>query len=215
MSRVAVNEYPVAVPFRPPQQTADPAARLRQWTFGLLAAAALLLLVTVAGGVFWANRLTASGETAPPAAADAPAPSVAAQPAPVASISERVRADKLLSALGGLSIAHLFQTYFNIGLLEDGVENEAYTKAEAEKTLAKVLLLMDQVDGHLSKLKGAGLDASDQKAVDRICAASAWLRAQAEALRAYWRSGEKEQAQRYQAAREQALTALTELEAKE
>src|SRR5262245_57768816 len=73
------------------------------------AAGAALLVLGVAGAVIFANRAGATPEP-PPA---------------------RTPHERMLETLGGLSAAHLYQSYLNIGLLADAVENETYTEAQA------------------------------------------------------------------------------------
>jgi hypothetical protein len=210
MTRLSALNYPVGTPFHaatPPP--VDPAARLRRWTWGLLGAAGLLLIVTMTAGFVWSHQ----GQRAP-----APAPakeSVAATETPPPAPQPRIRAALLLDVLGGLSGAHLCQTFFTLGMLEDGVEDQTYTKAEADKTLSRTLLLMNQVDGYLEKLKDAGLSSGDLRAVARIQQVSSSLRAQATALRAYWRDGEKTHAERCRAARERAWIEICELQGKD
>jgi hypothetical protein len=201
MARMTTSRYPIGTPVQPPQPRADQAAQLRFWALALLGAAALLLVVTVAGAVFWIN-LVRRGPAATP---EGMSPSAAALAA------AQARSGRLLDSLGGLSAGHLYQGFLNIGLLADGVEHKAYTRTEAEKLLGTVVELMNLVDRHLARLDKAGLDPEDLQAVERVRKLSGALRTQAEALRAYWASGDRAQAERYQALREEAWASLSEL----
>jgi hypothetical protein len=221
MSRIPTKQYPRSQPYRPPEEAAPGTGRLRPWTFLMLGAAAVLLVVTVAASVFWVNK--AAAEPPPEAAqAAAPAPEKSAAPEkPAAAKKAALRPAKqapalavneqLLEGLGGMSAAHLYQSFLNIGLLADGVENETYSPAEAEKMLGTVTGLMDLMDRNLQKLNDTGLDAEDRQSVEKIRGLSEKLRAQAAALRAYWASEEEAAAERYHRARDEAWAGLSEL----
>lgn len=116
-----------------------------------------------------------------------------------------------LEALGGLSATHLYQTHLNIGLLADGVESETYTVEEADKNLTTVIDLMKLVDGQMARVTKAGIDKEDQESIEQIQAVAMMHRRQADALRAYWASGEKEQAEQYHKARKAAWTGLAKV----
>jgi hypothetical protein len=209
MARISTPDYPIGTPYRPIPDVQDRASRLRWWTFALLAAAGLLL-ISVAAGVFWANQWSRNTEADNQTSDESPVPVPAAPPSP-----GQVRAERLLEVLGGLSAAHLGQTFINLGMLEDGVEDETYTKAVAAKNLARMVAWIDQVDGYLAKLGDAGLTRADLDTLARIRRASRSLRAQADALSTYWKDGDKEQRQRCQAARELSWIAIRDLQAKE
>jgi hypothetical protein len=181
----------------------------------LLAGAALVAVTAVTTAVV--IRLTtptpadagrgpaAEDRQEPPGAGDAKAPA----PAPKAADGKAAK-ERFLKALGSLSAAHVYQSYLNVGLLADGVESGAYTKAEAEQMLTTVGNMIDMVDRQLDKIADAGLDADDRQGVKRIQDLTVLLRRQASALRAYWATGEAEQVTRYQQAREAAWTNLSE-----
>jgi hypothetical protein len=209
MARAAMTNYPVSSPFLPSQEQAAQTARLRRWTFLLLGAAALLVILTAASIVLWFNL----ANTTPVADdADGTSPAKRTLPAPAATA---LPAARLLDALGGLSGAHLSQSSLNLDLLADGVEKNVYTKDEGEKLLATLEDMMKQVDGYLQELRDAKLDPADEQAIERIRKVSGALRAQAVALRAYWKSGTPTERTRYETAREQALDALHELSQKQ
>jgi hypothetical protein len=116
-----------------------------------------------------------------------------------------------LEALGGLSVAHLYQTHLNIGLLADGVESETYTVEEAEKNLKSVIDLMKMVDGQLANVSKSGIDAEDQESIRDLQAIAALLHLQTTALRAYWADGDMEQAANYHKARKGAWQGLSKV----
>ena len=116
-----------------------------------------------------------------------------------------------LEALGGLSAAHLYQSHLNLGLLADGVESETYTIEEAQKNLKSVVELMTQVDGQLAKITKTGLDAADQASIKEIQAIAALLHLQADSLKAYWASGERDEAEQFQRARKTTWVGLSDV----
>jgi hypothetical protein len=181
------------MPYLTPQATAPVAAGLpwpwhgrRPW---LLAGTAIVLLAVVAATVVIANR---SGK--PPTPATPLAPN-----------------ERLLETLGGLSAAHLYQSYLNIGLLADAVDNKTYTQAQALEMLTTVVGLMNTVDKQLDRLAKNDLSADDKRDVERIRSISALLRVQVVALRAYWSTGSAQQAVRYHEARDKAWQGLSEV----
>jgi hypothetical protein len=119
--------------------------------------------------------------------------------------------DRMLETLGGLCASHLYQSYLNIGLLADAVDNQTYTQAQAQEMLGTVVSLMDTVDRQLDKLIRNDLSEDDKRDVERIRALSALLRVQVLALRNYWSTGSAELAARYHQAREKAWQGLSEV----
>ena len=119
--------------------------------------------------------------------------------------------EMLLEALGGLSAAHLYQSYLNIGLLADGVEGEVYSRADARKVLATVTGLMDTVDKQLARLPEEKLKKDERAALLRIRSLTTLLRTQIEELQAYWESGDKNHAKRFHKLREEAWAGIKEL----
>ncbi|MBL8800163.1 MAG: hypothetical protein JNM56_40145 [Planctomycetia bacterium] len=105
---------------------------------------------------------------------------------PVPPVPAPPTRDRALEVVGGLTAGHLYQSYLNIGMLADAVENEVYTDGEAKKLLATVTSLMDTVDVQLTRLNEAIEDAEDRKRLGQVRELTALLRAQARELRGYW-----------------------------
>lgn len=132
------------------------------------------------------------------------------EPVPVAR-------DRALEVVGGLTAGHLYQSYLNIGMLADAVENEVYTDAEAKKLLGTVTALMDTVDLQLTRLNESITDAEDQKRLGQVRQLTALLRIQAKELRGYWDVPAKDVELRKQhelkfhKARDEAWTGIKEL----
>jgi hypothetical protein len=172
---------------------------LRRWTGRLVGAIVLAALLTAGVIAYSLNRVG----VAPPAPAQEPARPAADIAPPLESappITPRAKID-FLEALGSLSATHLYQSHLNIGLLADGVESGTYTVAEAEESLKPVIDMMKQADARLARLAKSELDAEDRRSIQQIQAVSALLRLQADALRAYWATGEMQQAGDFQQAR--------------
>jgi hypothetical protein len=206
------REYPRGIPYQPPARTGSEGSPRRPLHTFLAAvalvavtAAATVVLLNLTSGRSNADRDSDEpgtglrrGEGKPPAA-----------PPKAIPLTKTAR-ERFLSALGMLSAAHVYQTYLNIGLLADGVENEAYTKAQAEEMLATVVGLLDQADRQLDKVRQSDLDEDDQGNVQRIQDLTLLLRRQASSLRAYWATGDREQITRYHQARETTWKNLSE-----
>jgi hypothetical protein len=186
------KHYPRGMPFQPPQPAARTPSGIalpswpvrREWWF---AAAAGLVLLGVAAALVFSNR------------------SSNAAPVPTAPVPN----ERMLETLGGLSAAHLYQSYLNIGLLADAVDNKTYTQAQALEMLTTVVGLMDTVDKQLDRLARNDLSADDKRDVERIRSLSALLRVQVVALRLYWSTGSGQQAVRYHEARDKAWQGLS------
>lgn len=210
-----------ALPFQPPPPR-DHEACLRRWTWRLAGTAAGLLVVSVAVFTFWSNQGTAPAPSSgPPSEKVSPSPGSAAQPVAASTSKEpalsnvkgtdAAQRDRFLEALGSLSAAHLYQSYLNIGLIADGVENETYSRNEGANLLATVQNLLGQVETGLQRVAQTGLDRDDQQALDRVRQVTTHLREQATALLAYWAGGEMDQVSRYRAARALAWDELQSL----
>jgi hypothetical protein len=197
------NPYPRSRPFQPPQAIpgAVPAhspsvslaeALKRSWRGVLVGTAGAVLIVgSVAGIVYWNNR---PGSV--PATTGGPAVA---------------KNDRMLETLGGLSATHLYQSYLNIGLVADAVENDTYTQAQASQMLFTVAGLMDVVDKQLERLTKMELSGDDKQNVQRIRAISSLMRVQIASLQAYWLTGDEKHAKRYHDTREKAWAGLSEV----
>src|SRR5262245_54974985 len=150
MADTANHRYPQGVPFRAPLPAARKPGRSRLLV-GVLGGA--VLVAVTAGATALVINLTAPRSQAV-VTGDAPGPGAARPAVPVpaknAAAGKSVK-ERFLEALGGLSAAHVYQSYLNIGLLADGVESEAYSKAEAEQMLATVGNMIDMADRQLDK----------------------------------------------------------------
>jgi hypothetical protein len=164
----------------------------------LIGGAAGLLLAAVGAMAYWISR---PGPAAPLAAASTPATVT-----PPKTASQR-----MLETLGGLSAAHLYQSYLNIGLLADAVENDSYSEAQANGMLATVTSLMDMVDRHLDQLGSTDMPKEDRQDMERIRDLAQLLRSQVTSLRAYWRTGDARDARRYHQARDKAWSGLSDV----
>jgi hypothetical protein len=208
------RSYPRGIPFRQSVNQPQAAPRSRILPLGL---GALALVVVTAAGTMLLLNLTASRPQAAAPSDDSPPAETRkpeSKPSKVAPLAKSER-ERYLAALGLLSAAQVYQTYLNIGLLADGVESGAYSKAEAEEMLATVAGLLNQMDRQLDKISDTGLDAEDQQNVERIQTLTVLLRRQASALRAYWATGEREQIDRYHQTRETSwkhLSAVLDIE---
>jgi hypothetical protein len=214
----AVAPYPRALPYRPAGETGSRKVVL-------VAIGALLLVAATAGATVFILNMTAPGAQVPaPAEKDDDPPPQAdrgKKPPPkdkglVAKGKKetplpRTDQERFLKALGSMSAAHVYQTYLNLGLLADGMESSAWTKAEAEEMLTTVGYLIEVVDRELDKLADMNLSDDEKAGIKAMQNLTMLLRRQSNALRAYWTTGEQAQITRYQQAREAAWTELSDL----
>jgi hypothetical protein len=129
-------------------------------------------------------------------------------PAPAETLNAQ---GPLVTAVGGLTAAHLYQTYLNLGLLADAVENEVYTPDQGKKLLDEINGLMDTAERQLSQVPPAALKPEERKALERVRAVHAQLRAQSKELRAYWDSEDETHAKQFQKSREEAWAGIKDL----
>ncbi len=192
-------------------------ARLRRRSWQGLAAAAVLALTSVGVAALAFSRAPAHRIAPVPDSDIAAVPHESAPKVAPPSLSDKAQIKSALApadcleALGSLSVAHLYQSHLNIGLLADGVESKTYTIAEAEETLQPVLDLMAQVDARLAKIDKSNLDEEDRGAIRQIQAVSTLLRFQADALRAYWATSDMQQASDFQEARKASWQGLAKV----
>jgi hypothetical protein len=241
------SQYPRSSPHQPPpegdplllaaQDALAREARLRRWMLRVALATILIVGLTVAVGVVFIQRTlqrtagvhTPEMETKSELASPSPSPRekmAAARPEqkqllprdpPVVRDPQTPPRERSLETVGGLSAAHLYQSYLNIGLLADAAENDVYSDADAKKLLATILAWMDNIDGQLTRLTESGLDPDNQKSVARVRQVAALLRTQARELRAYWdtadsdTAGKKDHETKFHKAREEAWTGIKDL----
>ncbi len=221
--------YPRSQPYPASQLLVAREARLRRWTVGLAVCTLAAVAVTLTAAYqVWSrtNRKTDSvesrlaatdwppfpppvstGEKQPTATDPNAFPSPSSAPAGL-PVSQR---EHLLAVLGGLTGAHLHESYLNICLLADAWENDIYSDEQARDLLTKVAARTEKVERQLAELGKTALNAEDQQALTRARALLGLLRTQAKELQAYWVSGAKEDADRYLRARARAWTDLNDL----
>lgn len=222
----APKTYPRGLPFKPPEELADQEARLKRWTLLLIAFTALVIVVTL-GGSYYAIRNVAARQAEllaqikeAKSAADAKTPDKDLKPpvnwragngkAQIEPDSETQR-DRFLDTLGKMTGVHLYQCYLNIGLLADCTESDVYTEEEAQKWLERIMSQMEMIDKQLERLGKLDLDPDEKKGLDRCRQVSALLRAQGKELREYWKNSDKEHANRYHKAREEAWAGVSDV----
>jgi hypothetical protein len=117
----------------------------------------------------------------------------------------------LLEALGGLTAAHCYQTYLNIGLLADGKARGTYSDRDAAKVLDSVLALLDSAGRKLDALGKLDLDAEDRETLGQMRLLSSLLHEQGKQLQTYWDSGKDEYASKYESSRKDSWVVLSKL----
>jgi hypothetical protein len=218
--------YPRGLPFKPPEHLAAREARLRRWSI-LLGIGTGAVLVAI--GLVIMNRTTRKADLSPalseplsththsergdhmrPQISQPTPPDLPSGKWPAIAATAPVPRDGVLQVLGGLTAAHLYQSYLNIGLLADSQENDLYSAAEATELLTKITAVMDKVDEQLAELARTRLEPEDETALARTRELTALLRRQAQALRTYWATGAKEDSDRYHQTRAQAWAGINE-----
>ena len=193
---VAIPTSPRSLTGPSPQgPTAEP-GRSRLWTPAL----AGTVVLAIGGSVLLTMLYHSFAAAKPLAAASA---GEANRPANASEVK-----DRSLETMGSLTAAHLYQGFLNIGLLADARESEVYTAAEAEKLLDSVTRMLDTVDRHLARMLDDGLKEEDKEAIEHARQLGGLLRAQARELRAYWQTGDKDHADKFQKARQKSWSGI-------
>jgi hypothetical protein len=229
VDRQASFRNPPSVPTFVPQLPHD---RGRNWTVPLITTTAVLMLVAVGLEVVLLKNVSRRNDAreevsadrpaaaprseapAPPLASGRPAESISfttLRPSPEARKSGNANGTPLVEVVGTLTAAHLYQTYLNIGLLADATEGEVYTTAEAKKLLDTLNSLLDVVEQKLAQIPESALEPEDRQSLAQTRALAALLRSQSKELRAYWETGEKDHANRFQKAREEAWMGIKDV----
>jgi hypothetical protein len=231
------SQYPRGTPYKPPEgdNPGDIAlardAQLRRWMIQVALGTIIVVVLIVGTGVFFVQRAMgrsgapAAGDTTPgeskpretkPSVVVAPAQPPLPPPAPVGDPPPTPR-ERALEAIGGLSAAHLYQSYLNIGMLADAAENEVYSTDDAKKLLSTIVDWMENVDQQFQRLGTTTLEEADQKRVGQVRELTAVLRTEAKELRAYWDTpdsdmdGKKDHEMKFHKSREAAWSGIKEL----
>ena len=130
----------------------------------------------------------------PPAVAK-PAP----QPMPMMEPKKPGRpSDAVLTLVDGLTTAHLYQTYLNVGLLADGVAKNVYTAEAGKELLENIGKLMDNFERQLAQLPVEELQPEERKHLEKIRSVISLLRSEIKELKTYWETGEEQYVVKFQ-----------------
>jgi hypothetical protein len=136
------------------------------------------------------------------------------RPAPPKEKSGAASADdraELLRTVGLLSAAQVYQGYLNIGFLADGMANGNYDAKDAEQVIESILQLLDASDRRLEKVTDLDLTKADREALVHVRKLSGLVRQQGLELKAFWKTGAKEQGDRYEKTRLEAWEGISKL----
>jgi len=129
-------------------------------------------------------------------------------PAKKDAVSDR---EVLLETLGALAGAQLYQSYLNIGFIADGKAEGTYEEKDIQQILSSVLTLMEALDKKLDQVGKLDLSKDDREGIAEIRKLSGLLRLQADELQAFWKTGDKARADKYEKTRQQAWEGISKL----
>jgi hypothetical protein len=193
----ARNNRPRAESRLSTQDLAALEARMRMRLLLVILGSLAVLVVMVLVGIFYVNQAVHRASTmasvgiqdssrqenaVPPSVQESKRPEPPPQPVAVPA----TRQDRTAEVLGGLTAAHLHQTYLNIGLLADAAENDVYSAEEGRRFLETILSLINSVDQQLEQVSPAMLSAAEQKKLAQARQVAGLLRTEAKLLQAYW-----------------------------
>lgn len=117
----------------------------------------------------------------------------------------------LLETLGSLAASHLYQSYLNIGFIADGKAEGTYEEKDIQQILSSILTLMEALDKKLDQVGKLELSKDDRDGIDQIRKLSGQLRQQADELQAFWKTGDKARADKYEKTRKEAWQGISKL----
>ena len=117
----------------------------------------------------------------------------------------------LLETLGALAGAQLYQSYLNIGFIADGRAEGTYEEKDIQQILSSVLTLMEALDKKLDQVGKLDLSKDDREGIAEIRKLSGLLRLQADELQAFWKTGDKARADKYEKTRKEAWAGISKL----
>ncbi|MCG3181124.1 MAG: hypothetical protein BIFFINMI_03498 [Phycisphaerae bacterium] len=146
----------------------------------------------------------------------AAAPALAAAETPVSPPTSQpdttdVRT-QLLQTVGSLAAANLYQSYLTLGMLADASEEDLYTVKEVQDLLAVIDPLLKTGRNRMAAVgRLPGLDDDDHKAVAQIVGLYDLLIRQSQQLATCLKSGKQDDADRFEATRQQAWKGVAAL----
>jgi hypothetical protein len=138
-----------------------------------------------------------------------PAPSAAPPPSTEDAAKEERRL--LLQAVGLLASAQVYQAYLNIGFVADARASGTHAEKDLAQIMDSVVQLLNATDAQLEKIAQLDLTKADRDAIDRIRKLSQLVRRQADELRAFWKTGDKDRAANYEKLRQEAWEGIRAL----
>jgi hypothetical protein len=117
----------------------------------------------------------------------------------------------LLETVGALSATQLYQSYLNIGFIADGKAEGTYSAETALELLGTAVEILDTLDKQRQKVAKLDLRAEDREALKEIARLSALLRQEAAELQAYWKTGNRARAVKYEQLRQLAWLGISNL----
>jgi hypothetical protein len=201
---------------------APPPSAWRRWTVPVIGATLLLAVAALTTEVILLkNPGTHSG--AAPEPADRPKPpepgpradrAPPPNPTPPADADGKkpVRPpDAVLSLVGGLTTAHLYQSYLNIGLTADAVARDVYKIEEGKELLDGVSRMMDVVERQLAQLPESELQPEERRHLDKVRRLLSLLRSAVKELKSFWDTGDEDYVRRFQKLRKDVQQELDKL----
>jgi len=117
------------------------------------------------------------------------------------SADEKPADDGRLSAIGGLSAAHMYTTYIAIGAVADAFGNDVYKTKQVQDIMGGLVGMIDTLKKQLLLVQENCEDKSDQKYIDETIQIYSLLQEEARQLSTYSKSEDKADFRAYEKAR--------------
>lgn len=213
------SRFTPAAPSRPapapptPVDLAAHARHMRRWTFMMVGGALLLAVVFIGVQLFLMKGISKhhdneADKQQPPAwttqtTSGLGKPFSASRERP--TVTQKTQDETLLSVIGNLEGAHLYQTFLNIGLLADARGKDVYSPQQAAELLDAINLFIDNAAEQLANVPPSSYPTDvDRKEMELAGIVTTLLRRQTRELKAYWDTGDPVHEQSFQKARSEA-----------
>ena len=117
------------------------------------------------------------------------------------SFADEEEDDGRLSAIGGLSAAHMYTTYIAIGAVADAFGNDVYETEQVQEIMGGLVGMIDTLKKQLLLVQENCEDESDQEYIDETIQIYSLLQEEARQLSTFSESTEKADHRAYEKAR--------------
>jgi hypothetical protein len=131
-------------------------------------------------------------------------------PAKDMALSKNDRA-VLLQTVGLLAASQVYQAYLNVGFIADGKAAGSYAEEDVRQIVESVFKLLAATDKQLEKVAKLAMTPADREGLVRLQKLSSLVRQQGAELQAFWKTGAKQNGDRYENLRQESWRGISAL----